>query len=200
MKAITIKQPWAWAIAHGNKDIENRGTNLRCVPLGGIIAIHAGKEWDSEAPQQIANITDEEFAYTDDKFDRGVIALARFGGNVEESDGLVSPYFTGPIGWVLNERKPMAKRLPINGKQGPWELDNALLLRHLGFQWNQTKPQQWQLSRKFDKWVVAELSLSGDLWQAVLDSPVDEYAEARHEQQMDILRAKFPQFFGGTTP
>ena len=37
-------------------------------------------------------------------------------------------------------------------------------------------------------------------WQAVLDAPVDEYAEARHEQQANILRAKFPQFFVGTTP
>ena len=24
MKALTIKQPWAWAILHGGKDIENR--------------------------------------------------------------------------------------------------------------------------------------------------------------------------------
>ena len=24
MKALTIKQPWAWAIIHAGKDIENR--------------------------------------------------------------------------------------------------------------------------------------------------------------------------------
>lgn len=162
MKAITVKQPWAWAIAHGDKNIENRGNNLRCVPVGGIIAIHAGKGWDPEAGQQIANITDEEFAYTDDKKATGIIALARFGGNVVES---LSPYFTGPIGWVLHRRTPMANPLPINGKQGPWELDNTLLLRHLGFQWIQTRMDQWQLSRKADKKVVAELNLSGNKWQ-----------------------------------
>ena len=162
MKAITVKQPWAWAIAHADKDIENRGTNLKCVEPGGIIAIHAGKGWASEAGQQIANITDEEFACTDEKKVTGVIALARFGGNVVEHN---SPYFTGPIGWVLGERNPLTKPLPINGKQGPWELDNALLLRHLGFQWNQTKPQQWQLSRKADGHVVAELNLALELWQ-----------------------------------
>lgn len=34
-------------------------------------------------------------------------------------------------------------------------------------------------------------------WQAVLDMPIDEYAEARHDQQVQIIRQKFPQFFGG---
>lgn len=32
-------------------------------------------------------------------------------------------------------------------------------------------------------------------WQAVLDAPIDEYAEARHAQQVEIIRQKFPQFF-----
>ena len=34
-------------------------------------------------------------------------------------------------------------------------------------------------------------------WQAVLDTPVDEYAEARHVQGVEIVREKFPEFFGG---
>ncbi|MEU0468957.1 ASCH domain-containing protein [Amycolatopsis sp. NPDC006131] len=38
MKAITVRQPWAWAIAKGYKPIENRtwSTDHR-----GLIAIHA---------------------------------------------------------------------------------------------------------------------------------------------------------------
>jgi hypothetical protein len=28
MKAITVKQPWAWAIIHGGKDIENKRQGL----------------------------------------------------------------------------------------------------------------------------------------------------------------------------
>ena len=40
MKALTVKQPWAWLLIHGTKDIENRNwpTSLR-----GEIAIHAAK-------------------------------------------------------------------------------------------------------------------------------------------------------------
>lgn len=42
VRAITVKQPWAWAIAHGGKTIENRsrGTKFR-----GLILIHAGASW-----------------------------------------------------------------------------------------------------------------------------------------------------------
>ncbi|XTZ13882.1 hypothetical protein ACQSSU_20510 [Micromonospora echinospora] len=39
MRAITIQQPWAWAIAEGYKLVENRGQNAR---YRGEVAIHAG--------------------------------------------------------------------------------------------------------------------------------------------------------------
>lgn len=44
VRAITVKQPWTWAIAHGGKTIENRsrGTSYR-----GPLLIHAGKGWSS---------------------------------------------------------------------------------------------------------------------------------------------------------
>lgn len=42
MKALTVQQPWAWAIMHGGKDIENRTQlwNYR-----GPLAIHSGRRW-----------------------------------------------------------------------------------------------------------------------------------------------------------
>lgn len=42
-----MKQPWAWGIVHGGKDIENRVANL-AGDYRGPVAIHAGKAW-SEA-------------------------------------------------------------------------------------------------------------------------------------------------------
>ena len=41
MKAITVRQPHAWAIIHGGKDIENRPRNL-VGDYRGPILIHAG--------------------------------------------------------------------------------------------------------------------------------------------------------------
>lgn len=45
IRALTVKPPWSWAIAHGRKTIENRSwaTQYR-----GPIAIHAGKAWDGD--------------------------------------------------------------------------------------------------------------------------------------------------------
>ena len=43
MKALSIKQPWAWLIVNGYKDIENRTwkTNYR-----GTFLVHASKGFD----------------------------------------------------------------------------------------------------------------------------------------------------------
>lgn len=39
MKALTVQQPWAWAIVAGGKAIENRSTGWS---YRGLLAIHAG--------------------------------------------------------------------------------------------------------------------------------------------------------------
>ncbi|WP_245839042.1 ASCH domain-containing protein [Yersinia kristensenii] len=38
MKALSIRQPWAWLIVNGYKDIENRTWNTKC---RGPVLIHA---------------------------------------------------------------------------------------------------------------------------------------------------------------
>ena len=42
MKAITVQQPWAWAIVHAGKHVENRSGNHG---YRGPLAIHAGKRY-----------------------------------------------------------------------------------------------------------------------------------------------------------
>ena len=43
MKALSIKQPWAWLIVNGFKDIENRTWRTK---IRGEFLIHAGIEAD----------------------------------------------------------------------------------------------------------------------------------------------------------
>lgn len=45
MKAITVRQPYAWAIANGGKTVENRGSGTE---YQGPILIHAGRAWSRE--------------------------------------------------------------------------------------------------------------------------------------------------------
>ena len=42
MRALTVQQPWAWAIMHGGKDVENR---TQAWSYRGPLAIHAGARW-----------------------------------------------------------------------------------------------------------------------------------------------------------
>lgn len=44
VRALTVKQPWAWAIAHGGKTVENRS---RGAAWRGTLLIHAGASWSA---------------------------------------------------------------------------------------------------------------------------------------------------------
>lgn len=45
MRILTVRQPFAWAIIHGGKDVENRTRNI-AGSYRGPVAIHAGLERD----------------------------------------------------------------------------------------------------------------------------------------------------------
>lgn len=48
IKILTVRQPWAWAIIHGGKDVENRSRNI-AGDYRGTVAIHAGLTTDLDA-------------------------------------------------------------------------------------------------------------------------------------------------------
>lgn len=58
MKAISVRQPWAWALLHG-KDVENRSQNI----LGGyrgLVALHAGQHLaDAAAFERVHELAGE---------------------------------------------------------------------------------------------------------------------------------------------
>ncbi|MGW2844408.1 hypothetical protein [Streptomyces sp. NPDC001274] len=49
MKALTIRQPWAGAIVHQTKRVENRTWKLPAAYHGAQILIHAGSQLDKNA-------------------------------------------------------------------------------------------------------------------------------------------------------
>lgn len=54
MKALTVQQPWAWAIIHGGKTIENRTTLWK---YRGPLAIHAGKRFSNRGAKRVLELT-----------------------------------------------------------------------------------------------------------------------------------------------
>jgi hypothetical protein len=124
--ALSVRQPWAWAIIHAGKDIENR-THF-AITKGGMrprrIAIHASK-----------GMTRDEYASASD-FMRsiGVMcppagALIRGGiiGAVDVVDVVSksnSPWFFGPRGLVLKGAEP-SEPMPCSGALGYFEWKEA---------------------------------------------------------------------------
>lgn len=48
MRVLTVRQPWAWAIIHAGKDVENRTYNI-AGSYRGPVAIHAAKNFGTMA-------------------------------------------------------------------------------------------------------------------------------------------------------
>jgi len=112
LKAITVVQPWAWAIAHIGKNIENRPwyTYQR-----GTIAIHAGKKWwhEDRMPRGVRQPEDAEI------FTGAIIAIADL---VDCVDHARSKWFHGPYGWVLDNVRPLKIPVFCSGALGFWKV------------------------------------------------------------------------------
>lgn len=110
MLALTVRQPWAWAIIHAGKDIENRtwATDHR-----GPLLIHAGKRID---PQGFAFIRALGIVVPDDLPLGGII------GQVDllacTPDPVGSPWAAeGHYHWQLASPRALPYR-PTRGQQG----------------------------------------------------------------------------------
>lgn len=125
-RAISIRQPWAWAIIHAGKDIENRDWPTR---YRGPVCIHAAKgmtqgEYD-DANRFIQNVLGLRDQYWFDrwlgvtaapcKLDRGgIIGVAEI---VDCVDASPSPWFMGRYGFVLRNVRPI-DFIPVKGALG----------------------------------------------------------------------------------
>lgn len=126
MKALSIRQPWAWAILHAGKRIENRG--WRCHYRGPIL-IHAAKGCTRDEYEDCLDFIhavsrQRPFpsgltlpALAD--LDRGgIVGRAEIVGCVEDSD---DPWFMGRFGIVLANVEPLPFR-PLKGALGLFEV------------------------------------------------------------------------------
>ena len=126
-KAISIRQPWAWLILHGGKDIENRNwpTSVR-----GRVLIHAAKgmthqEWsDAWAYAQGTGASAKAVAarLTHGSIERGgIVGSVEIVDCVSTSD---SRWFMGRFGFVLRNPQPLPFR-PWRGQLGFFEVPEA---------------------------------------------------------------------------
>ena len=104
MRAVSIKQPWAWAIIFGGKDIENRTWAPR---YRGPLLIHAGKRVIAGDYEKVCLYLREDgrpMPKLSDLVHGGIIGQVDLVDVVENHD---SHWFGGPLGWVLKNPKPL---------------------------------------------------------------------------------------------
>lgn len=102
---MTVHQPWAWAIIHGGKDVENRGWT---VSYRGPLLIHAGKKRPSDEDIDLV----EEFAQRNlELLDAPGLVLGAIIGHVRLVDVVRDHPSTwtsaGAWQWVLKDPVPI---------------------------------------------------------------------------------------------
>lgn len=158
MRILTVRQPWAWAIIHGGKDVENRVRNI-AGSYRGPVAIHVAKRlppfqehWD--AGTVIAELTGRRPLFHDPASMGAIIGVVdlidvhsasviggcgRMDNHCEEHPNgcrhHCSPWAMGPApeGWyqhlVLANPRALPEPIPFRGALGLRTLDADTIAR-----------------------------------------------------------------------
>ncbi len=121
MLGLTLRSPWASAIAELGKDVENRvwRTGYR-----GPIAVHAGQGVDVTAPASVTEALKR-------RLPRGhIVAVADLCDVVRDSASEWAR--EGHFHWLLNGVRVLVQPIPCTGRQGlfrlPVEVEHELLV------------------------------------------------------------------------
>ena len=144
--ALTLYKPWPYAIFHlpaeRAKRIENRTWKPPASIVGKRVAIHAGKRMDMAAfdVPPIADALARSSQHERNLALQGgiigtavvagwvdtspnVTAAEMFGGRLTDEDAamaMLTGWFSGPIGWVLDEVSALTSPVECSGAQGLW--------------------------------------------------------------------------------
>ncbi len=122
MKALSLKQPWLYAITHLGKPVENRTWQPPGYMIGQWIALHASKtksrdEWvmaESIHGSKITTVVPTG----------KIVAVARIDRieTLMTAQQPVSKWFFGPYGWILEDIRLLNNPIPARGMLGLWEV------------------------------------------------------------------------------
>lgn len=140
--ALSVRQPWAWAIIHADKNIENRSAGAMrwlLTAIGQRIAIHAAKGMTCKEYESAREFMERlGFACPDAHalHRGGIVGSVEVYGQCREDP---SPWFFGPRGLLL--RKPLAcPFVPATGQLG--------LFRWQPSDWSSVPaPKPWMLPK-----------------------------------------------------
>ena len=123
-KALSIRQPYAWLICKGYKDVENRNWATR---FRGRIYVHAGvskiylKDAENELGKRLSCSQASDYMANINSFTFGAII-----GEVDIIDCVsesTSPWFSGKYGFIMRNPILYNQPIPCRGKLNLFKLD-----------------------------------------------------------------------------
>jgi hypothetical protein len=113
LKVIVVRQPWAWLIVHGVKDIENRSWKTR---YRGSLLIQASASLPAKRKLEADCLfARKRGAKLPEEFEAGgIVGMVQLVDCVTSSR---SKWFEGEVGWVLTKPKTLPF-MPLKGRLG----------------------------------------------------------------------------------
>ena len=125
MKALSIRQPWAWLICEGRKNIENRAwhTDYR-----GPLLIHASMKWDKAGYEfiqnSVANYWERQVLPRKEGYVFGtIIGVVTMADCVDHHP---SKWFFGPWGFVFEASEMWADPIPYRGRLNIFDVPDSI--------------------------------------------------------------------------
>ena len=124
MKAISIKQPWAWLIVNGAKDVENRNWHSK---YRGPLLIHASRTWDRNGYDFICDKMDEYLPSKDRLAFGAIIGRVEMIDCIDGPDTLEDPkWFFGEYGFLFEKAEAFPDSIPYKGRLGLFDVPDDI--------------------------------------------------------------------------
>lgn len=135
MKALSVRQPWAWAIAKGYKPVENRTWSTQ---YRGPLAIHAGQRWDDSGDEAlrfgvhtlraqghpVPHILKDELPLSGTGVVIATVDLVDICGDGVHGICECGPWAaSGQMHWRLENARPLANPLAAKGRLGVFDVN-----------------------------------------------------------------------------
>lgn len=124
IKVLVVRQPWAWLIVNGYKDIENRTWSTR---FRGTLMIQASANLPSKSALDEGRLFARKCGakVPEDLETGGIVGMVQLDDCVTRSR---SKWFTGPVGWVLSKPKRLPL-IPLKGQLGLFDPPSRVMKR-----------------------------------------------------------------------
>lgn len=117
--ALTVQEPWAWAILHAGKGVENRSWKMPARLVGEQVALHTSRKYDSEGADWIRETFRLQVPTAAELSLGAITGLVRFDASFEPMDA-TDLWTVGPWCFPVLDREALTFAVPCRGALGFW--------------------------------------------------------------------------------